>query len=88
MYTTANAITVCPNQIITRPVFQLCNGIRISSEVWWLFVHLCGYNAVDQMMLEPDWFASFELQSCSFFSPNGTRKEIGTGIGSVRLKGV
>ena len=45
----------CPNQLTTHPVSVLRNGIRISSEVWWLFVHLCGFDAVDKMMAEPEF---------------------------------
>ena len=45
----------CPSQLTTHPVSVLRNGIRISSDVWWLFVHLCGIDSVDAMMAEPEF---------------------------------
>ena len=43
------------NQWGTYPVNVLRNGIRISSQVWWVFVRLCGIDAIDQMMMEPEF---------------------------------
>ncbi len=44
-----------PRQLTTYCHTRLRNGIRISSDVWWLFVHLCGIDAVDSMMMEPEF---------------------------------
>ena len=57
MNTTSTAYTWhCPRQLTTYCYTKLRNGIRISGDVWWFFVHLCGIDAVDAMMLEPEFY--------------------------------
>ena len=58
MNSTKNAkyVWYCPKQLYTYCYTKLRNGMRISSDAWWLFVRLCGIDAVDQMMAEPDFY--------------------------------
>ncbi len=45
-----------PRQLTTYCYTKLRNGIRISSDAWWLFVRLCGIEVVDAMMMEPEFY--------------------------------
>lgn len=48
--------TYSSKQLTTHCDTLLRNGIKISGDAWWLFVHLCGIDAVEEMMAEPDFY--------------------------------